>query len=148
MGKGKRIREAKANETLRMSRGEFKAFLLTVMGNADDASYWGLQKIILMACGVIGEDGKLTEQYAESPFWAVKDGYIVPSEHTKLIGELTNPKQHGDFKPCKHCGAQPAYKVNGRGWQQLTCKCGRSTAFFEDKEEAEASWDASNGDGE
>lgn len=71
-----------------MTKGTLKAFLWSVINNADDLSYKGLANIILIACGVIDVEGKLTPQFEESPYWTVKDGKIVPSEHIKLIGEL------------------------------------------------------------
>lgn len=145
MGKGKRIRENREQKPLRMERGIFKLFLMYVMANTDDDSYWGLQKIILMTCGLIGKDGKLTKQYEDSPFWEVKDGYIVPSEIMNAVDDLARPKYQGIFIPCDNCGGQPSFRVNGSGWQQLACKCGKSTAFFADKEDAAGAWNKSNG---
>lgn len=147
MSKGKRIREEHAKQPVMMPRGAFKAYLWNVLETADDASYKGLQQIILMACGVLDEDGQLTELYAKSPFWKVENGYLVPSEHTKLIGEIS---MMGEQKPCKRCGSLPKmYEVENpetnEMMYQLKCEdCGCSTAFFFDEEEAKKMWNAAN----
>lgn len=88
MGKGKRIREQKANQPITMGRGEFKAYMLNVVDYCDDDSFFGLCQLFLTACGVIDRDGNLTEAYASSPYWAVKDGKLQQSEHAKLMGEM------------------------------------------------------------
>lgn len=88
MGKGKRIRDQKANQTITMGRGEFKAYMFNVVDHCDDASFFGLCQLFLTACGVIDQDGQLTQEYAESPYWTVKDGELKLSEHAKLMNEV------------------------------------------------------------
>lgn len=88
MGNGKRIREELANKYITMGRGEFKAYMFNVIEHCDDDSFFGLSQLFLTACGVIDENGNLTEAYAESPYWTVKDGKLKQSEHAKLMGEL------------------------------------------------------------
>lgn len=150
MSKGNRIRKQHAQEPVRMSKGTFKAFLWNVLDNADDASYNGLQALILKACGVINREGKLTPEYESSPFWKLEGNVLVPSEHTKLIGELTRgAKEQGKYKPCKVCGKQPEmFSVenieSGDKSFRLACTCGRSTAFFADKDEAVNKWESTN----
>lgn len=79
----------KKNIYITMGRGEFKAYMFNVVNNCDDESFYGLCQLFLTACGVIDENGNLTEAYAESPYWTVKDGKLEPSEHAKLMQELT-----------------------------------------------------------
>ena len=76
MGKGKRIKANKKPQRITMGRGEFKAYMVNVVNNCDDASYEGLCELLLMACGVIDREGNLTEEYAESPYWTV-DGVLL-----------------------------------------------------------------------
>lgn len=72
MGKGKRTRaERAATPPIRMGRGEFKMYMCAVIERVDDDSLYGLQQLFLMACGVVDADGKMTEQYEESPYWSV-----------------------------------------------------------------------------
>lgn len=87
MGKGKRNREAKQRITI--GRGEFKAYMMNVVNNCDDASFQALADLFLMACGVIDQDGNLTESYENSPYWTVEGGKIQPSEHAKLLQQLS-----------------------------------------------------------
>lgn len=54
---------------MEIGRGELKAYLCNVIENLDDASYKGFCEIFLTACGVIDEEGNLTEEYKESPYW-------------------------------------------------------------------------------
>lgn len=89
MGKGKRIRQQKADQRITMGRGEFKAYMMNVIDHCDDASFTGLCELFLMACGVIDRDGKLTEEYANSPYWTVEGGKLKPSEHVKLLNQLS-----------------------------------------------------------
>lgn len=89
MGKGKRLRKEKAEQHITMGRGEFKAYMMNVVDNCDDASFTGLCELFLMACGVIDRDGNLTEQYANSPYWTVESGKLKPSEHVKLLNQLS-----------------------------------------------------------
>lgn len=72
MGKGKRLREERAAlPPVRMGRGEFKAYMCAVIERVDEPSLYGLQQLFLTACGVIDQDGNLTEEYQESPYWGV-----------------------------------------------------------------------------
>lgn len=92
MGKGKRIRDKKKNQRITMGRGEFKAYMFNVVNHCDDASFEALCDLFLTACGVIDKDGNLTEQYADSPYWQVKDGKLTPSEFANQIKKhLTIP---------------------------------------------------------
>lgn len=88
MGKGKRIRDEKANKPITIGRGEFKAYMFNVVDHCDDESFNRLSQIFLMACGVIDSEGNLTEEYASSPYWTFKDGKMEQSEHAKLMREL------------------------------------------------------------
>lgn len=91
MGKGKRIRKQKANQRVTMGRGEFKAYMFNVIDHCDDASFTGLCDIFLTACGVIDQDGNITEEYADSPYWVGgNDGTpLRPSEHANLLQQLS-----------------------------------------------------------
>ncbi len=57
---------------VKMGKGEFKAYLCNVINHMDEASeeYTRFCDLFLTACGVIDEDGKLTDAYRESPYWA------------------------------------------------------------------------------
>lgn len=89
MGKAKRLKEQKKNQRITMGRGEFKAYMMNVVNNCDDASFTGLCDLFLTACGVIDRDGKLTEQYANSPYWTVEGGKLKPSENARLLQQLS-----------------------------------------------------------
>ena len=41
MGKAKRLKEQKKNQRITMGRGEFKAYMMNVVNNCDDASFEG-----------------------------------------------------------------------------------------------------------
>lgn len=56
---------------VKMGKGEFKAYLCNVINHMDEKSveYERFSDLFLTACGVIDENGKLTDAYRESPYW-------------------------------------------------------------------------------
>ncbi|MGO5315821.1 hypothetical protein ACTQZK_01655 [Paraeggerthella sp. LCP19S3_G8] len=58
-----------------MRKGEFKAYMLNVIEHMDEGSeqYRRFSELFLTACGVIDEDGNLTEEYRCSPYWSGGD---------------------------------------------------------------------------
>ncbi len=53
-----------------MRKGEFKLYMCAVIDSLEGAAYDRLCELFLTACGVVDEDGNLTADYAESPYWA------------------------------------------------------------------------------
>lgn len=89
MGKGNRNREARKNQPITICRGEFKAYMANIVDCCDDASFFGLSQLFLMACGVIDRDGSLTEEYANSPYWTFDGGKMKPIANVELMSQLS-----------------------------------------------------------
>lgn len=57
---------------VKMGKGELKAYLCNVINHMEEKSteYERFCDLILTACGVIDADGKLTDAYKKSEYWA------------------------------------------------------------------------------
>lgn len=73
---------------VKIGRGEFKAYICTVVDHCDDESFQGLSELFLTACGVIDQEGNLTEEYANSPYWSFENGEMKPREFAVKMGEM------------------------------------------------------------
>ena len=89
MGKRKRNRETKEIQPITIGRGDFKAYLCNIVDLCDDESFFGLSQLLLMACGVIDREGKLTAEYAHSPYWVVEGGKLKPRDNQELLNHLS-----------------------------------------------------------
>lgn len=63
---------------VRIGKGELKAYLCNVVNHMDEDSvaYERFSELFLTACGVIDGDGKLTEAFKDSPYWAGGEGGV------------------------------------------------------------------------
>lgn len=76
-----------------MCKGEFKAYMCSVIDGMDEGSeqYRRFSELFLTACGVIDADGNLTEDYKCSPYWAGGDDGtpLRKSAKAELLAKLS-----------------------------------------------------------
>ena len=53
-----------------MRKGEFKLYMCSVIDSLEGEAYGRFCELFLTACGVVDADGNLTQEYADSPYWA------------------------------------------------------------------------------
>ena len=53
-----------------MGKGELKLYMNAVIDSLDGEAYDRFCELFLTACGVVDEAGNLTQEYADSPYWA------------------------------------------------------------------------------
>lgn len=105
-----------------MRKGELKLYMCSVIDSLEGEAYDRFCELFLTACGVVDEEGNLTQEYASSPYWAGgTGGRAVASCHGERERERfgSQGERSGRAEPClgrvRDAGASMTRAYRARG---------------------------------